>query len=225
MKKRISEILLKISAFTVSIKEPFTFASGMLSPIYLDCRKIISFPEERRTIIDVAVDIAKNDIGLENIDVVAGGETAGIPFASWLSDRLNMPMIYVRKKPKDYGNQRQTEGVLKPGQRVLLFEDMISTGWSKLDFFEGIRNDQGVMEHCLVIFEYGYEDARNALDKRGIKLHSMSSLDSVLEIGEQIGYFKDEEIQEIKRWFKAPDKWGKKFKRARLRTYKQISGV
>jgi len=212
MMEKISEILLKINAFTVNTKEPFKFVSGILSPIYLDCRRLISFPEERKAIIDTAVDIVKNEIGLENIDVIAGGETAGIPLASWLAERLNLPMIYVRKKPKGYGKQRQTEGMLKPGQRVLLFEDMMSTGGSKLNFFDGIKNDGGVMKHCLVVYEYGYEDARKTLDERGVKLHSMSNMDSVLEIGKKIGYFKNEEIKEVKEWFKDPDKWGEKFK-------------
>jgi len=212
MKGKISEILLKINAFTVNTKEPFKFVSGMLSPIYIDCRRLISFPEERKAIIDTAVDIVKNDIGLKNIDVIAGGESAGIPLASWLADRLEMPMVYVRKKPKGYGKQRQTEGVLKPGQRVLLFEDMMSTGGSKLNFFDGIKNDGGEMEHCLVIYEYGYEDARKALNERRIKLHAMSNLNSVLEMGGKIGYFKDEEIKEVKEWFRDPDKWGEKFK-------------
>jgi len=213
MMEKISEILLKINAFTVNTKEPFKFVSGILSPIYLDCRRLISFPEERKAIIDAAVDIVKNKIGLENIDVIAGGETAGIPLASWLAERLNLPMIYVRKKPKGYGKNRQTEGVLKPGQRVLLFEDMMSTGGSKLNFFDGIKNDGGVMEHCLVVYEYGYEDARKTLDERGVKLHSMSNLDSVLKIGKEIGYFKNEEIKEVREWFNDHEKWGEKFKK------------
>ena len=212
MEEKISEILLKINAFTVNTKEPFKFVSGILSPIYLDCRRLISFPEERKNIVDNAVDVVKNEIGLGNIDVIAGGATAGIPLASWLSDRLNMPMIYVRKKPKDYGKQRQTEGVLKPGQRVVLLEDMMSKGGSSLNFFNGIKNDGGVMEHCLVIFEYGYEEARKSLGNNGIKLHAMSNLDSVLESGKKMGYFKDEEIEEVKEWFKDPDKWSEKFK-------------
>ncbi len=123
-----------------------------------------------------------------------------------------MPMIYVRKKPKGYGKQKQTEGVLKPGQRVLLFEDMMSKGGSKLNFFNGIKNDGGMMEHCLVIYEYGYEDARKALEENRIELHAMSNLDSVLKMGKRIGYFKDEEIKEVEDWFKDPDKWGEKFK-------------
>ncbi len=212
MRENISEVLLKINAFTVNIKEPFKFVSGILSPIYIDCRRLISFPEERKNIIDTAVDIVKNEIGLENIDVIAGGETAGIPLASWLADRLNIPMIYVRKKPKGYGKQKQTEGILKPGQRVLLFEDMMSDGGSKLNFINGIKNDGGVTEHCLVIYEYGYEVARKALYEQKVKLHAMSNLDSVLKIGKSIGYFKDEEIKEVKEWFKDPGKWGGKFK-------------
>ena len=212
MRDRISEVLLKIGAFTINIKEPFKFVSRMLSPIYIDCRRLISFPQERKAIIDTAVEIVKNEIGLENINVIAGGETAGIPLAAWLAERLNMSMIYVRKKPKDYGKRRQTEGELKPGQRVLLFEDMISTGRSKINFFNGIKNDGGVMEHCLVIYEYGYPEARKALEENGIKLYSMSDINSVLNVGKRIGYFSDEEINEIKEWFKDPEKWGEKFK-------------
>ncbi len=212
MKDKISEILLKINAFTVNTKEPFKFVSGILSPIYLDCRRLISFPKERKVIIDAAVDIVKNEIGLDNIDVIAGGETAGIPLASWLADRLNMPMIYVRKKPKGYGKQKQTEGILKPKQRVLLFEDMMSTGGSKVNFYNGIKNDGGVMKHCIVIYEYGYDSAKKAMEENGIRLHAMTDLGSVLELGNKIGYFKNEEIKEVKEWFKDPDKWGEKFK-------------
>jgi len=212
MKEKIAEALLKINAFSVNTKEPFKFVSGILSPIYTDIRKIISFPKERKIIIDTAVEIVKKEIGLKNIDVVAGGETAGIPLASWLSDRLNKPMIYVRKKPKGYGKQRQTEGVLKEGQKVLLFEDMMSTGGSKMNFFNGIKNDGGTMEHILVVYEYGYEEVRKTLTENGITIHSMTDLDTVLKVAEKIGYFKPEEVSEIKEWFKDPEKWAEKFK-------------
>ncbi|MDI6826704.1 MAG: orotate phosphoribosyltransferase [Candidatus Aenigmarchaeota archaeon] len=213
MNEEISKILLKINAFSVNIKEPFKFVSGILSPIYLDCRRLISFPKERKIIINNAVNIVKKEVGLNNIDVIAGGETAGIPLAAWLADKLNMPMIYVRKEPKGYGKQKQTEGVLNRGQRVLLFEDMMTTGGSKLNFFNGIINDGGVMEHCLVIFEYGYEEARKTLKENNIQLHSMSNLDSVLKVGKAEGYFTDEEIKEVKEWFKDHDKWAEKFKK------------
>jgi orotate phosphoribosyltransferase len=205
--------LLKVGAFSVNLEQPFKFVSGILSPIYTDCRKLISYPNERKIVIDTAVEIVKKDIGLKNIDVIAGGETAGIPLASWLSDRLNLPMIYVRKEPKGYGKQKQTEGVLKQGQKVLLFEDMMSTGGSKMNFFNGIKNDGGVMQDCLVIYEYGYEEARKTLTENGIKLHSMTDFDSVLKVAEEIGYFKKEEVSEIKEWFKNPEEWGQKFKK------------
>ena len=212
MKEKIAEVLLKINAFSVNTKEPFKFVSGILSPIYTDIRKIISFPKERKIIIDTAVEIVKKEIGLKNFDVIAGGETAGIPLASWLSDRLNLPMVYVRKEPKGYGKQRQTEGILEQGQKVLLFEDMMSTGGSKMNFFNGIKNDGGIMKHCLVIYEYGYEEARKTLAENGIKLHSMTDLNTVLKAAERIGYFKPKEVSEIKEWFKDPEKWAEKFK-------------
>ena len=213
MKEKIAEILLKIDAFSVNVEQPFKFVSGLLSPIYTDCRKLISFPKERKIIIDTATEIVRKEIELKNIDVIAGGETAGIPLASWLSDRLNLPMIYVRKEPKGYGKQKQTEGILKQGQRVLLFEDMMSTGGSKMNFFNGIRNDGGAMEHCLVIYEYGFEEARKTLAENGITLHSMTDLNTVLKVAEKIGYFKKKEVSEIKEWFKDPEKWVEKFKK------------
>jgi len=213
MREKIAEILLKIDAFSVNLEQPFKFVSGFLSPIYTDCRKLISFPKERKIVIDTVAEIVKKEIGLKNVDVIAGGETAGIPLASWLSDRLNLPMIYVRKEPKGYGKQKQTEGVLKQGQRVLLFEDMMSTGGSKVNFFNGIKNDGGIIEHCLVIYEYGFEEARKTLAENEVTLHSMTDLNSILKVAEKIEYFNKEEISEIKEWFENPEKWGKKFKK------------
>ena len=213
MNEEISKTLLKINAFSVNIKEPFRFVSGILSPIYIDCRRLISFPEERKIIINNAADIVKKDIGLENLDVIAGGETAGIPLAAWLADKLNMPMIYVRKKPKGYGKQKQTEGVLNRGQKVLLFEDMMTTGGSKINFYNGITNDGGVMEHCLVIFNYGYEEAKKTLKENNVQLHNMTNLETVLKVGKAEGYFTDEELKEVKEWFKDKEKWGEKFEK------------
>lgn len=213
MNDSVSEILLNIKSFSINTKQPFRFVSGILSPIYLDCRRLISYPHERKIVIDRAVDIVKNEIGEDNIDVIAGGETAGIPFASWLSDRLNKSMIYVRKIPKGYGKKRQIEGVLNTGQRVLLFEDMVTNAESKINFFNGVKNDGGKMEHCLVIFEYGYESARQILMEYGIELYSMTDLNSVLTFGKKTGYFSEEEIKEVRDWFKHPDEWGKKFQK------------
>lgn len=212
MNEEISKTLLKINAFSVNINEPFKFVSGILSPIYIDCRRLISFPEERKIMINYAAEIVKKEIGLKNLDVIAGGETAGIPLAAWLADKLNMPMIYVRKKPKGYGKQKQTEGVLNRGQRVLLFEDMMTTGGSKINFYNGITNDGGVMEHCLVIFNYGYEESKKTLKENNIQLHAMTNLDSVLKVGRAEGYFTGEELKEVKEWFKDKEKWGEKFK-------------
>jgi len=212
MNEEISKTLLKINAFSVNIKEPFKFVSGILSPIYIDCRRLISFPEERKIIINNAADTVKKEIGLKNLDVIAGGETAGIPLAAWLADKLNMPMIYVRKKPKGYGRQKQTEGVLNRGQRVLLFEDMMTTGGSKINFYNGIVNDGGAMEHCLVIFNYGYEEAKKSLKENNIQLHAMTNLETVLKVGKTEGYFTGEELKEVKEWFKDKEKWGEKFK-------------
>jgi orotate phosphoribosyltransferase len=115
-----ARILLEIEAVSIRPSEPFTLTSGWASPVYVDCRKVISFPRARRAIIDAAVAQIEREIGFESIDAIAGGETAGIPYAAWIADRLGLPMLYVRKKPKGFGRNAQIEGIFKPGARVLL---------------------------------------------------------------------------------------------------------
>jgi len=120
---RIAEMLLRTEAIQVYREKPFVFVSGRISPVYIDCRKILSFPEERDYIVTELARKVETAIGLANIDVVAGGETAGIPYASFVSYLIKKPMIYIRKQPKGYGGTKQIEGILEPGKRVLLVED------------------------------------------------------------------------------------------------------
>src|SRR6266498_737596 len=136
-KKTIAELtakmLLEVDAVRFMTDKPFVFTSGWASPVYTDCRRLISFPRVRRTLIDFASSTIMREAGFEAFDAVAGGETAGIPFAAWMADRLALPMLYVRKKPKGFGRNTQIEGHLVEGQRVLLVEDMTSDGRSKVD--------------------------------------------------------------------------------------------
>ena len=121
-----ANILLEIEAVHIRPETPFTFTSGRLSPVYVDCRKIISFPRARAQLMDMGVELLAQVAGLEQFDAVAGGETAGIPFAAWIAERLGLPMLYIRKKPKGFGRNARIEGELRPGQRVLLVEDLAS---------------------------------------------------------------------------------------------------
>lgn len=210
--KITSEILIEIGAAYVNLEKPFIFTSGTVSPAYVDCRKIISFPHQRRKIIELATSLINDNIGMANIDVIAGGETAGIPFAAWLSEYLNLPMIYVRKKPKDVGRLGQVEGDVKEDKKVLLVEDLIFDAKSKLNFCNGITKTGAIVEHILVVFDYGHAESRKNLETHGLELHSMTSWDTLLQVAEEKKYFTKEECGEIQKFLQAPTDWAKEHK-------------
>src|SRR5438132_6219933 len=158
--QKVAQILLQTEAIQVYKEKPFVFVSGRISPVYIDCRKILSFPEEREYIVIQLAKKAETAIGLANIDVVAGGETAGIPYASFVSHLIKKPMIYIRKQPKGYGGSKQIEGILESGKRVLLVEDLITDGLSKLRVNIGIRGAGAKMTHCLCVFDYAADRLR-----------------------------------------------------------------
>ena len=141
MAELTAKMLLEVEAVRFMTDKPFIFTSGWASPVYTDCRRLISFPRVRRTLIDFAAATVMREAGFEAFDAVAGGETAGIPFAAWMADRLALPMLYVRKKPKGFGRNAQIEGHLVEGQRVLLVEDMTTDGRSKVNFCNALRGE------------------------------------------------------------------------------------
>ncbi len=131
--------LLEIKAVHFNAAQPFILASGLLSPTYIDCRKLISYPRIRSTLMDFLSVTVMRNVGFEAFDNIAGGETAGIPFAALVAERMALPMTYVRKKPKGYGRNARIEGVMREGERVLLVEDLTTDGGSKLSFVDAIR--------------------------------------------------------------------------------------
>src|ERR1700749_1214511 len=149
-----ARILLETESVLFRPEEPFTFTSGLRSPVYIDCRRLISFPRARRKLMDMAGDLIERRAGFESVDAVAGGETAGIPFAAWIADRLSLPMLYVRKQPKGFGRNAQIEGQLEERARVLFIEDLASQGTSKLNFVRAIRQAGALTDHAFVIFNY-----------------------------------------------------------------------
>jgi len=212
--QRIAEMLLRTEAIQVYKDHPFVFVSGRISPVYIDCRKILSYPEEREYIVTQLAKKAETEIGASEIDVVAGGETAGIPYASFVAHLLKKPMIYIRKQPKGYGGTKQIEGVLEAGQRVLLVEDLITDGLSKLRFNIGIRAAGAKMSHCLCIFGYASErlnqhEGRENLAKNGIGLHVLANWDDVLDAGLAKNYFSEDAKEQIIRFLMEPENWGR----------------
>ena len=193
---KVAEMLLSTESIAVYKDKPFVFVSGRISPVYIDCRKLLSFPAEREYIVAHMAKMAETEIGLDKIDVVAGGETAGIPYAAFVAHLIKKPMIYIRKQPKGYGGTKQIEGILEAGQRVLMVEDLITDGLSKLRFNIGVRGAGAKMTHCLCVFDYASErlnqhEGRDNLAKNGIELHVLANWDDVFDTGTSKNYFTE----------------------------------
>ena len=212
---RIGEMLLETGAIAYYKERPFVFVSGRISPVYIDCRRLLSFPKEREAIIVEMARKADSAIGRDAIDVVAGGETAGIPYAALVAQKLGKPMIYIRKQPKGYGGTKQIEGILEADKRVLLVEDLITDGMSKLRFNIGIRGAGSKMTDCLCVFEYGSDElnlheGRVNLAEHGIASHALANWDHVLAAGRGKKYLSDDATRQILDFLKDPENWGRK---------------
>jgi orotate phosphoribosyltransferase len=205
---RTARILLEIEAIHIRPAQPFTFTSGWASPVYVDCRKVIAFPRARRAVVDAAVAKIERAIGFESIDAVAGGETAGIPYAAWIADRLGLPMLYVRKKPKGFGRNAQIEGSFREGARVLLVEDLASDGKSKLGFVEALRAAGAQVSDALVVFFYSaFPGGLAILDKIGVRLHALATWKEVLEVATADQKFAESDLVEVRAFLADPVKW------------------
>jgi orotate phosphoribosyltransferase len=212
---KVAEMLLSTESIAVYKDKPFVFVSGRISPVYIDCRKLLSFAAEREYIVTALAKMAETDIGLANFDVVAGGETAGIPYAAFVSHIVKKPMIYIRKQPKGYGGTKQIEGILDAGKRVLLVEDLITDGLSKLRFNIGIRGAGAKMTHCLCVFDYASDrlnqhEGKINLAKNDISLHVLANWDDVLDTGTSKNYFTEEQKSQIIDFLNDPETWGRK---------------
>ncbi len=193
-------ILLRLGAVAINTRQLFTYTSGIKSPIYTDNRLLISYPEERRRITKFLVTAADEVVGLQNVDVVAGTATAGIPFAAWLADHLQRPMVYVRGAAKGHGMARQIEGRLEPRQRVVVVEDLITTGGSSLATADVLTAHGALVSCCLAIFSYDLESAREAFAKRGIPLLPLTTLSVVLEVAIAGGYIAQADAVAVMEW-------------------------
>lgn len=181
MARLTARMLWEIEAVNFMADEPFKLASGQLSPVYIDCRKLISFPRIRSTLMDFLTVTVMRNAGFEAFDNIAGGETAGIPFAALVAERMALPMTYVRKKPKGYGRNARIEGAMTEGQRVLLVEDLTTDGGSKLSFVDAIRDTGATCAHTAVIFYYGiFPETIKTLGDHGVALHHLCTWWEVL---------------------------------------------
>ena len=203
-----ASILLETNSVHFSPDEPFTFTSGRKSPVYIDCRRLISFPRARAKLMDLGTEMILRNIGYESLDAIAGGETAGIPFAAWIAERLSLPMLYIRKKPKGFGRMAQIEGEMKEGARVLLVEDLASEGTSKINFVNAIRAAGGQIAHTFVVFHYGiFPSIVSGLGDAGVTLHGLTTWHDVLALAHERGSFTPPQYQAIKSFLDDPEGW------------------
>ena len=169
-----ARILLEIKAVNFRPEEPYTLTSGWKSPVYIDCRRIIYFPRARAKICELGVEKIGRHVGFESIEAIAGGETAGIPFAAWIADRMAAPMAYVRKKPKGFGRNALIEGDVPEGKNTLLVEDLTTDGGSKIQFCQALRDAGAIVNHAFVVFFYGvFPGAFETLARMDIALHHL----------------------------------------------------
>lgn len=208
MAEMTAKMLLEVEAVRFNVDEPFKFTSGWASPVYTDCRKLISYPRIRNTLMDFGVSLILRDIGFEQLDAIAGGETAGIPFAAWIADRLALPMLYVRKKPKGFGRNAQIEGDFSEGDKILLVEDLTTDGQSKVAFCQALRDAGAEVSHTLVIFFYDiFPQSRESLAGTNIQLHYLATWWDVLQVCKDNRYFDTKTLSEVESFLHDPVSW------------------
>ncbi len=198
-------LLWQHNAIEINLERPFRMTSGALAPLYVDCRKIISFPASRELFTSFAHHLCE-ERALQ-FDCIAGGETAGIPFGAWLAQRLNKPFVYVRKKPKEHGSQSRVEG--SPRGQVLLVEDLITDGGSKLGFIQGLRQAGCSVSNCLTMVDRDQGGAE-CLAEIGVTLLAIVGITTCLEVGHSVGLLSKEALGEVKSYLVNPEKWGQK---------------
>ncbi len=203
-----ARMLLEVKAVLFTDDKPFIFTSGWASPVYIDCRKLIFYPRVRTQLVDFAESTLVRQVGFEQFDVVAGGETAGIPYAAWIADRLNLPMQYVRKKAKGFGRNAQIEGDIREGARTLLVEDLTTDGRSKINFCQALRNAGAVVEHVFVNFYYDiFPESKKIIADIGVSLHYLATWWDVLAVVKKDAYLKPAQIAQVESFLHEPAKW------------------
>ncbi|WP_435308950.1 orotate phosphoribosyltransferase [Sebaldella termitidis] len=204
-KEQTAKILFDLKAVKINVKEPFTFSSGIKSPIYCDNRVILGYLEAREQIVQGFLDI----IDTENTDVIAGVATAGISWAAFIAEKLGKPMAYVRSKPKGHGVGRQIEGAETAGKRVAVIEDLISTGGSSINAAEVLRNSGAESVEVKAIFSYNFKSAFENFEKINCKWATISDFDILIELLKNEKYLNETEAKTALEWNKNPESWGK----------------
>ncbi|WLR52280.1 orotate phosphoribosyltransferase [Bacillus tianshenii] len=202
MQKEIARYLLKIGAVSLSPQEPFTWSSGMKSPIYCDNRLTLSYPLVRREIAKGLEQLVSREY--YNCEAVSGTATAGIPHAAWVSERLGVPMTYVRSKPKGHGKGNQIEGLVKPGQKVVVIEDLISTGGSAIQAVDALREVGCDVLGIAAIFTYELEKGKEKLADADVSAHTLTNFSTLIEVAKEENLISEAELTQLKKWRENP---------------------
>ncbi|MCC4324170.1 MAG: orotate phosphoribosyltransferase [Limosilactobacillus reuteri] len=205
--QRVAKALLDIHAVTLNPDQPFTWASGLKSPIYTDNRLTISYPEVRQAIFNGMVEQIK--LHFSEADVIAGTATAGIPHAAWVAQNMELPMIYVRTKPKDHGQGKQIEGVLKEGQKVVVIDDLISTGGSVLNAVRAVNNAGGKVIGVVSVFTYDLPAAEQNFMANGLKYYSVTDYMTLIKVAKENNQISADHLKSLQEWRKDPLSWSK----------------
>lgn len=198
----VTKVLLETKAVKINVKDPFIFASGIKSPIYCDNRYILGFPEYRNIVLNGILDAIKEDV-----DVIAGVATAGIPWASLVADKLFKPLSYIRTKPKGHGSGKLIEGADVKGKRILLIEDLITTGNSSLVAVENLKKEGASFIKVLSIFSYGFNKAVENYAKYDVEFSSVSNFNILIKLLKEDGYLSNEEANVALKWSEDPENW------------------
>lgn len=203
-RQRVASLLLDSGCVSMQGEEPFRLPSGWASPAYIDCRRLIAFPEARNIIVQACVERLLTLDVVAMISEVVACETSGIAFGAWIAERLNLPLHYVRKKPRGI---RHVEGNLLPGKRVLLIDDMMAAGTSKLNFLHALADSDSVVKDLLVIFDYAALGAENKLLRHGVRTHSMATWHDILKVAEQRSQFSERSLNKLSDFLADPSEW------------------
>lgn len=205
--EKVARILVDVGCVIIRPRQPFKFDSGILSPVYVDNRLLISVPHQRKQMINFLISKIKK---IGSFDVIAGVAMAGIPHAAWIADNLNLPMVYVRAHPKDHGRQNQVEGSLRRGQKVLVVEDMVSTAGSSARVIEALRELGAKVTDVVAIYTHNLKAAGTNFQKMNVKFHSLTDLENVAKVAVVKGFLKQDQVTVILDWARDPKGWGKK---------------
>jgi len=203
----VSHALLTTGCIEVHTDEPFRLPSGWASPVYMECRRLISFPDIRRKLVQYALDLLRKRHCLEGISAVAGAEASGIALAAWIADVLGLPMQYVRKQRKGLGPGRQVVGVIRPGESVLLVDDLMSGGRSIVNCCLAIAEAELLVKDVFVIFDYGTFPTKSVPDTMGVNVHSLATWQDILRVARENSTFQARELAELETFLADPVHW------------------